>query len=64
MLQGLENNVKYIEMNGLLIEKVFAKSFAVQFPRKCSDILLRRPKWGVHCNAWIKGSFENGPRQV
>ena len=29
--QDLENNVKYIEMNGFLIEKVFAKSFAVQF---------------------------------
>lgn len=44
MLQGLENNVKYIEMNGFLIEKVFAKSFAVQFPRKCSDILLKKQK--------------------
>ena len=34
MLQGLENNVKYIEMNGFLIEKVFAKSFAVHFSLK------------------------------
>ena len=47
MLQGLENNVKYIEMNGFLIEKMFAKSFAVQFPRKFSDILLEKQKWGV-----------------
>ena len=44
MLQGLENNVKYIEMNGFLIEKVFAKSFVVQFPRKFSDILLEKQK--------------------
>ena len=44
--QGLENNVKYIEMNGFLIEKVFAKSFAVQFPWKCSDIFVKKAKMG------------------
>ena len=44
MLQGLENNVKYIEMYGFLIEKVSAKSFAVQFSLKLLRHFVKKAK--------------------